>query len=852
MIIPSSFAGRIAAALTALLGMAALGPTHAQEIQVPMTVTTDIGSSQTLTLGLDSNATTGVDPIFGEEERPPPPPAGFDARLIDDHIPASGFGEGLLVDIRPGSLRFTGTRTHEIRFQTQDTATEVTLAWTLPDGVTGTIVDRFGGSVYDSTAMSGTGSLTVPPDAPAALVTLQYDGNAAPSLDTNAGITLEKSGTATISTEALSASDPDDPPEALTYTVTDGPSQGTVLVDGTAASSFAQSDLEAGLVAYTHTGASPGTDSLVFDLADSLGPGPTDRVFPITIEPPEHQTTIVGSDGTGNDVGWRLLATPSSATRGDLEDDVEFAADSGSLLHTWDGTQWVGAPNASTPLPRGQGFILYFFDDSTTPITSDGLSLDVPDLGEDQSSDVTVSSLDRDHTHHLLGNPYDVAFDLGHLAGGDLSGAGFQSTVQVWDPSDGGQWTLLTQGTADDNVAAWQGFFVERTQAGSGQTSLAFGAAGRQSGPGSLIGSEGSPAPQATTSDPAEVELALTVVSSADTVAQGRTALLLHDQAAPGWDTYEASQLPPPNAEAYATVSSPFQRSGTSAIVRRALASEPFPTGNIPVTIPLSVRSVGTSGTASLRWPSPARNALPAEWDVELVDTALDTTADLRNGPYTFTLSTGDGTLDTPSAARFNLRVTPTTLPVEMAGFEARYAQGTVRLTWQTASETNNAGFRVQRKQDSGAWRALGFVPSAAQGGTASQPQTYRYTDPTPPFEAATLTYRLQQVDTNGTTRPSGTAVVKVRAPDEVSLHPPFPNPAPQQTTLRFGLPTRTAVRVDIFDVLGRRVTTVVRDRLPPGRHTRRVPVADLAPGTYFIRLHAGNATRTQKLSVVR
>jgi len=730
----------IALALILLLALTG-GPTaYAQEIQFPLTVTTDNGGSQELTLGLDPSATDGIDPALGETEGGlPPPPPGFYARLVDDDVPASGFGEGLHIDIRQGGTEFVGTKKHQIRFRAEDAATNVTISWDLPDGITGTINDKFGGGEY-SMDMSGTGSITVDPGAPDAIVTLEYN----------------------------------------------------------------------------------------------------------------YQTAIVGDDGTGNDTGWRLLATPSSATRGDLEDDLDFNVDSGHLLHTWDGTQWVGATSASTPLPRGKGFILYFFDDSTDPITSGGLPIDVPDAGEDPNAPVTVDGLSQSSGTHLLGNPYDVAFDLGALAGGDLPRSGFQGTVQVWDPSGGGQWTTITQGTTNDNIAAWQGFFVERTQTGSGKTSLTFDADGRQSGPGDLIGSDDSPSPQSSSTQLAQVEVALTVANSADTVAQGEATVLFHEEAQANWDVYEASQLPPPNAETYATVNSPLQRSGPSALVRRTLASEPFPTKNAPNTIPLSVRSVDLTGTATLRWPPATRDAFPADWGVELVDTVRDSTVNLRQTPYTFTLSEGDGVIDAPDDARFDLRVTPTTLPVELAQFDAQHANESVRLQWRTASETDNVGFYVQRRQDRGPWRRLGFVASTAQEGTASTSQSYQFTDADLPFAANRLTYRLRQVAPNGAARVSATTVVQLNTPDQLTLRPPFPNPVPQQADLQFGLPAPATVRIEVFDLLGRQVSTVVSGRFQAGRHTEQFSVSSLAPGTYFVRMRVGTKTRTQKLSVVR
>jgi hypothetical protein len=267
------------------------------------------------------------------------------------------------------------------------------------------------------------------------------------------------------------------------------------------------------------------------------------------------------------------------------------------------------------------------------------------------------------------------------------------------------------------------------------------------------------------------------------------------------------------------------------------------------------VRSVGTAGTATVRWPEGEREGLPSGWDVELVDTEADSTVDLRATAYAFDLQEGAGAIGDPGEARFELRVTATTIPVELAGLEATRTGEAVQLTWQTASETDNAGFYVQRKQvqTAGArWDDLGFVESKARGGTTSEPIRYRFRDEDLPYAADSLAYRLRQVDTDGTTDHSEEVLVRLGAPERPVLEPPVPNPAARRATLRFGVPAATEVEVAVYDLLGREVATPLRGRVEAGRHETLLPTASLAPGVYFVRLRAEGTSRTQKLTVVR
>lgn len=197
-------------------------------------------------------------------------------------------------------------------------------------------------------------------------------------------------------------------------------------------------------------------------------------------------------------------------------------------------------------------------------------------------------------------------------------------------------------------------------------------------------------------------------------------------------------------------------------------------------------------------------------------------------------------------------------LPVELTRFSARTDAGAVHLTWTTASERNNAGFRVQRRtappaaEGESEWTLLGSVEGA---GTTSRTQSYRFTDPDPPFAAERLQYRLVQVDVGGATTASDPVVVERSSPHRARLMPPSPNPARTEATLRLALPERpsaTKARLAVFDALGRRVTTRSLNARGGDRRAVRMEVSDWPSGLYFVRLRVGSTTRTERLTVVR
>ena len=187
------------------------------------------------------------------------------------------------------------------------------------------------------------------------------------------------------------------------------------------------------------------------------------------------------------------------------------------------------------------------------------------------------------------------------------------------------------------------------------------------------------------------------------------------------------------------------------------------------------------------------------------------------------------------------------TIPVEMATFTASASGETVTLDWATASETNNAGFDIERSTDGATFEKIGYRAGA---GTTAEAQSYRFVDRDMPF-VGELFYRLRQVDVDGTDEYSEPLRVQIRA-EELTFLPSAPNPFQTATRLRYVLPTTESVRLDVYDLLGRRVSTLVDQQQTSGPHEVMLDGSRLAPGVYFVRLAAGDRRTTQKVHLVR
>lgn len=195
-------------------------------------------------------------------------------------------------------------------------------------------------------------------------------------------------------------------------------------------------------------------------------------------------------------------------------------------------------------------------------------------------------------------------------------------------------------------------------------------------------------------------------------------------------------------------------------------------------------------------------------------------------------------------------------VPVELITFNAALNGDIVLLTWQTATETNNAGFEVQRMvftQTSGKenWETIGFVPGA---GTVTEPRSYTFSDQLSLNSESRLTlqYRLKQIDHNGSFRFYNSDMIEYSGIGDFHLYPNYPNPFNPETVIEFELPAETEVSLKVFDLNGEEVMTLIQGRFKPGKHKVVFNAAELASGIYFYTLNTGIYTKSYKMVLMR
>lgn len=232
----------------------------------------------------------------------------------------------------------------------------------------------------------------------------------------------------------------------------------------------------------------------------------------------------------------------------------------------------------------------------------------------------------------------------------------------------------------------------------------------------------------------------------------------------------------------------------------------------------------------------------------------------------TVALSTFQGVGQTPIDAAYgningefyfsNGRAGDFALPVQLEFFRAQALRGAVRLTWRTASEQQNLGFRLWRRDDT-----MGDDPYLLLDSYQTRPELrgvgsspigrdYTYSDRRDLQRGHTYTYVLESVDEDGTVHFLRSVTVLYDYEDAIqALVVPTVSDG-REVSLRVSVPSRGTVELRLYDATGREVwRSQLYDVL--GREEMRIPVAaHIAEGGYsyvvYVRTDDGQWLRSE------
>jgi hypothetical protein len=173
-------------------------------------------------------------------------------------------------------------------------------------------------------------------------------------------------------------------------------------------------------------------------------------------------------------------------------------------------------------------------------------------------------------------------------------------------------------------------------------------------------------------------------------------------------------------------------------------------------------------------------------------------------------------------------------VPVELSSFTAVGMKNGIQLRWETATETNNLGFDIERSINRKEFQKIGFVNGK---GTTTQKSIYSFIDES--AGSAKQYYRLKQIDLDGAYKYSNTVEVDLSVPETFSLSQNYPNPFNPATTLSFGLPVESEITLAIYNSLGELVNVAAKGIYQAGNYSVNFNASDLTSGIYYYNLKA-------------
>lgn len=174
------------------------------------------------------------------------------------------------------------------------------------------------------------------------------------------------------------------------------------------------------------------------------------------------------------------------------------------------------------------------------------------------------------------------------------------------------------------------------------------------------------------------------------------------------------------------------------------------------------------------------------------------------------------------------------TIPVEFTSFSASANGNDVLLSWSTATEKNNQGFEVMRKSGNGEYMSVGYING---NGTTLNPHNYSFVDKNVPN--GQNSYRLRQIDFDGSYAFSSIVEVDVTAPSQFGLAQNFPNPFNPSTTISFNLAVDSKVTLKVFNALGQEVSVLANATYGAGTHNLNFDASALTSGIYVYSIEA-------------
>jgi hypothetical protein len=209
-----------------------------------------------------------------------------------------------------------------------------------------------------------------------------------------------------------------------------------------------------------------------------------------------------------------------------------------------------------------------------------------------------------------------------------------------------------------------------------------------------------------------------------------------------------------------------------------------------------------------------------------------------------------------------------TSLPVELASFNA-FANGTgVALVWVTESEVNNLGFELWRSEEENGDFSLhaSYGEEYALQGQGNSPfqHSYHFIDHQV-VEGTTYYYKLADVDFGGVKTFHEPISIALNfgdidnnlrqlggMPTDYKLYQNYPNPFNPATVIGYQLSALSNVEIAVYNMIGQKITTLFSGTQEAGMYEIKWDASEFASGVYYYKIEAGKFVEIKSMLLVK
>ncbi|MEQ8579290.1 MAG: CARDB domain-containing protein [Balneola sp.] len=196
--------------------------------------------------------------------------------------------------------------------------------------------------------------------------------------------------------------------------------------------------------------------------------------------------------------------------------------------------------------------------------------------------------------------------------------------------------------------------------------------------------------------------------------------------------------------------------------------------------------------------------------------------------------------------------------PSSLSSMISAENESNITLNWSLNSEPDIAGYLVYYGSESGVYDGV----SANEGESPITISTFNEFELSGlPDGGSQYFFVIRAFDLSGNiSDPSNESTTTIltdifnesEVPDKYLMEQNYPNPFNPSTSISYKVPEATNVQITLYDMLGRKLSTLINERKSAGTYQLTLDMSSYSSGIYLYRMQAGNFVQTRRLTLIK